>query len=235
VLTFGTAADADLRLISAEPLEAGQRLHLKALGKERALFLPLIGAFQASNVLAALGLAIATGAAVEQALDALPTLEGVPGRLEHVATHPDGAPVIVDYAHTPDALETVLLALRGHCRGRLVVVFGCGGDRDAGKRPQMGAIAERLAEIVIVTDDNPRSEDPAAIRRAILAQCPKAVEIGDRAAAIRRAVQLLEPGDLLLLAGKGHERGQIVADVTLPFEDAAVARAAVAELPRARA
>jgi UDP-N-acetylmuramoyl-L-alanyl-D-glutamate--2,6-diaminopimelate ligase len=234
VLTFGAAADADLRLISAEPLEAGQRLHLKALGKEREFVLPLIGAFQASNVLAALGLAIATGAAVDQALDALPTLAGVPGRLEHVATHPEGAPVIVDYAHTPDALETVLLALRGHCRGRLVVVFGCGGDRDAGKRPQMGAIAGRLADIVIVSDDNPRSEDPAAIRRAILAACPKAEEIGDRAAAIRRAVRLLGPGDLLLVAGKGHERGQIVAGATLPFEDAAVARTAVAELARAR-
>jgi UDP-N-acetylmuramoyl-L-alanyl-D-glutamate--2,6-diaminopimelate ligase len=235
VLTYGAAADADLRLVSAEPLEAGQRIRLKALGKERDLLLPLIGRFQASNVLAALGLAIATGAAVEQALDALPMLEGVPGRLQHVATHPEGAPVIVDYAHSPDALETVLLALRGHCRRRLVVVFGCGGDRDTGKRPQMGAIADRLADIVIITDDNPRSEDPASIRRAILARCPRAEEIGDRAAAIRHALEMLRPGDLLLLAGKGHERGQVVGDVTLPFEDAAVARAAVAEIARARA
>ena len=138
--------------------------------------------------------------------------------------------MIVDYAHTPDALETVLKAMRAHCRGNLVVVFGCGGDRDAGKRPQMGAIAERLGDRVIVTDDNPRSEAPAEIRRAILAQCPKAEEVGDRAQAIRRGLHLLQPGDMLLLAGKGHERGQIIAGVTHPFEDAAVAREAVAEL-----
>jgi UDP-N-acetylmuramoyl-L-alanyl-D-glutamate--2,6-diaminopimelate ligase len=153
----------------------------------------------------------------------------VPGRLQQVATH-NGAPVIVDYAHTPDALETVLGALRAHCRGRLVVVFGCGGDRDAGKRPQMGEIAERLADLAIVTDDNPRGEEPAAIRRAILARCPKAEEIGDRAQAIRRGLALLRPGDLLLIAGKGHERGQIVAGTTHPFDDAVVAREAVAEL-----
>jgi UDP-N-acetylmuramoyl-L-alanyl-D-glutamate--2,6-diaminopimelate ligase len=143
--------------------------------------------------------------------------------------------VIVDYAHTPDALETVLKALRAHCRGRLVVVFGCGGDRDAGKRPQMGAIADRFADRVIVTDDNPRSEDPAKIRRAILAACPAGEEVGDRTAAIRRGLALLAPGDLLLLAGKGHERGQIVAGVTHPFEDATVARDAVAELGGGRA
>jgi UDP-N-acetylmuramoyl-L-alanyl-D-glutamate--2,6-diaminopimelate ligase len=235
VLTFGSAADAALRLAAVEPLAAGQRLRIAALGHERELVLPLIGSFQASNALAALGLTLATGAPLEAALDALATLEGVPGRLELVARHPGGAPVIVDYAHTPDALETVLRALRGHCRGRLVLVFGCGGDRDAGKRPQMGAIAARLADAVIVTDDNPRSEDPAAIRRAILAACPKAEEIGDRALAIARALRSLGPGDLLLLAGKGHERGQIVAGVTHPFEDATVARAAVAELARGEA
>ncbi len=230
VIAFGAAADADLRLEAARPLNAGQELRLRVFGQTREFILPLVGAFQASNALAALGLAIATGAPVEQALDALPTLAGVPGRLQHVATHPNGAPVIVDYAHTPDALETVLTALRAHCRGRLVIVFGCGGDRDAGKRPQMGAIAERLADRVIITDDNPRSEDPAAIRRAIRAAAPKAEEVGDRAAAIRRGLALLAPGDLLLLAGKGHERGQIVAGVTHPFDDAVVARTAVAEL-----
>src|SRR5579883_161973 len=230
ILTFGAAPGADLRLVSARPLDAGQHLHVSILGEDRDLMLPLIGAFQASNAMAALGLAIATGAIVDRALDALPKLQGVPGRLQHVATHPGGAPVIVDYAHTPDALETVLTALRAHCRGKLVVVFGCGGDRDAGKRPQMGAIADRLADHAIVTDDNPRSEDPAAIRRAILAACPGAEEIGDRAAAIRHGLALLAPGDLLLLAGKGHERGQIIGSVTHPFEDAAVAREAVAEL-----
>ena len=230
VLLFGEAADAELRLVAARPHGASQELRLQVCGQSREFILPLAGAFQASNALAALGLAIATGAAVDQALDALPRLAGVPGRLQHVATHPNGAPVIVDYAHTPDALETVLKALRAHCRGRLVLVFGCGGDRDAGKRPQMGAIADRLADCVIVTDDNPRSEDPAKIRRAILAACPKAEEVGDRAAAIRRGLALVAPGDILLLAGKGHERGQIVGRITYPFEDAAVAREAVAEL-----
>jgi UDP-N-acetylmuramoyl-L-alanyl-D-glutamate--2,6-diaminopimelate ligase len=234
VLTFGTASKADLRLISARPLDAGQQIRLAVLGHERDLVLPLVGAFQASNALAALGLAIATGAPVEEAVESLPKLAGVPGRLQHVATHPNGAPIIVDYAHTPDALETVLQALRAHCRGRLVVLFGCGGDRDPGKRPQMGAIAERLADIAIVTDDNPRSEDPAAIRRAILAACPKAEDIGDRAAAIRHGLALLAPGDLLLIAGKGHERGQIIGSVTHPFEDAAVARNAVAALQGGR-
>ena len=230
VLTFGTAPGADLRLVAARPLDARQELRLQVFGEHRELVLPLVGGFQASNALAALGLAIATGAPVERALDALAALEGVPGRLQHVATHPNGAPVIVDYAHTPDALETVLDALRAHCRGRLVVVFGCGGERDAGKRPQMGEIAQRLADRVIVTDDNPRGEDAAAIRRAILARCPGAEEVGDRAQAIRRGLALLEPGDMLLLAGKGHERGQIVAGVTHPFEDAAAAREAVAAL-----
>lgn len=230
ILTFGVAPAADLRLVAARPFDAGQHLRLALFGQERDLALPLVGSFQASNALAALGLAIATGAPLDAALDALPLLKGAPGRLEHVASHPNGAPVIVDYAHTPDALETVLTALRAHCRGRLVAVFGCGGDRDPGKRPQMGAIAARLADIVIVTDDNPRSEDPAAIRHAILAACPGAEEIGDRAAAIRRGLALLAPGDLLLLAGKGHERGQIVAGVTHPFDDADVARQVVAEL-----
>ncbi len=230
VLTYGGAVGADLRLAAMRPLDAGQELELEILGERRALVLPLVGAFQAMNALAALGLAIATGAPVERALDALASFEGVPGRLQQVATHPSGAPVIVDYAHTPDALDTVLGALRAHCRGRLVLVFGCGGDRDPGKRPQMGEIAERRADLVIVTDDNPRGEEPAAIRRAILARCPKAEEIGDRARAIRRGLALLRPGDLLLIAGKGHERGQIIAGVTHPFEDAAVAREAVAEL-----
>jgi UDP-N-acetylmuramoyl-L-alanyl-D-glutamate--2,6-diaminopimelate ligase len=232
VLAYGAAELADLRLLEARPLAAGQALRLEIFGAPHELVLPLLGAFQAGNALAALGLAIATGAPVEGALAALPRLEGAPGRMQHVATHPEGAPVIVDYAHTPDALATALAALRGHCRGRLVLVFGCGGDRDPGKRPQMGAIAERLADCVIVTDDNPRSEEPAAIRRAILAACPKAEEIGDRGQAIRRGLALLARDDLLLIAGKGHERGQIIAGVTHPFEDAAATREAVAELGR---
>ncbi len=234
VLGFGAEAEADLRLISSRALDIGQELRLVVFGEARTITLPLVGGFQAMNALAALGLAIATGAPTEAALETLPNLVGVPGRLQHVATHPNGAPVIVDYAHTPDALETVLRALRAHCRGKLIVVFGCGGDRDRGKRPQMGALAAELADVAIVTDDNPRTEDPAAIRRAILTACPGAIEIGDRAAAIRHGLELLAPGGLLLIAGKGHERGQIVGAVTHPFDDAAVAQDAFAQLRELR-
>jgi UDP-N-acetylmuramoyl-L-alanyl-D-glutamate--2,6-diaminopimelate ligase len=232
VIGYGAGADADLRLIAAHPGEAGQTLELGAFGERHRLQLPLLGAFQAMNALAAAGLAHATGVPLRDALDALVTLEGAPGRMERVAIHPSGAPVIVDYAHTPDALETALTALRAHCRGRLVVVFGCGGDRDPGKRPMMGAIAARLADMAIVTDDNPRSEPAAAIRHAILAAAPGAQEVGDRGSAIRAAVSRLQPGDLLLIAGKGHERGQIVGDKVLPFDDADMARQAVSEARR---
>jgi len=232
VIGFGSADGADLRLIASRPDGTGQIVTLEAFGTRRTVALPLLGAFQGSNALAALGLAVATGTPLEPALDALAQLEGVPGRMERVATHPNGAPAIVDYAHTPDALETVLRALRPHCAGRLVVVFGCGGDRDPGKRPLMGAIAARAADIAIVTDDNPRTEDAGLIRGAILAAAPSALEIADRRSAIRAAVALLEPGDLLLVAGKGHERGQIVGAQTLPFADAEEVRAAVAEVRR---
>ena len=227
VIGFGRSAKADLRLASAQPHGAGLDVEVAALGERRALQLPLLGSFQAMNVLAALGLVIATGGKLGAALDALPKLAGVPGRMELAATSVAGAPVIVDYAHTPAALDTALRALRPHCSGKLVLVFGCGGDRDRGKRPLMGAIAEALADTVIVTDDNPRGEDPASIRSEILAACPKAREIGDRRSAIRDAVKLLRSGDLLLIAGKGHERGQIVGATTLPFSDADVARAAI--------
>jgi UDP-N-acetylmuramoyl-L-alanyl-D-glutamate--2,6-diaminopimelate ligase len=232
VLGFGAAAGADLRLLAAKPEGHGQRVSLAVFGQRHDFLLPLMGGFQAANAQAALGLALATGVPTDEAVAALEHLAGVPGRMEHVASHPNGAPVIVDYAHTPDALENALAALRPHASGRLVVVFGCGGDRDAGKRPLMGAIAARLADIIIVTDDNPRSEDAALIRRAILAECPGAEEIGDRAAAIRRGLALLAPGDMLLIAGKGHERGQIVGTKVLPFDDADVARAAVREIAR---
>jgi UDP-N-acetylmuramoyl-L-alanyl-D-glutamate--2,6-diaminopimelate ligase len=184
-----------------------------------------MGAFQAWNALAALGLAIASGAPARAAFDAVAKLTGVPGRMQRIGD----APVIVDYAHTPDALQTALTALRPFCTGKLIVVFGCGGDRDAGKRPQMGAIADR----VIVTDDNPRSENPIAIRQAILAACPKAQEIGDRAEAIRAGIAMIAPGDIMLLAGKGHERGQIVAGKTLPFDDAEVAAGVLRDRTRA--
>jgi len=231
VITYGTAPDAELRLIAATPTARGLAVEIAIAGtQQRQLELPLLGMFQAMNALAAVGLAIATGTPANAALEVLPRVEGVPGRMELAATHPAGAPLIVDYAHTPDALETALKALRPHTAKRLIVVFGCGGDRDAGKRPQMGAIAARLADIAIVTDDNPRSEEPAAIRRAILAACPGGREIGDRRAAIRAAAKLLEAADVLLIAGKGHESGQIVGTRTLPFDDRTEARAAVAAL-----
>ena len=173
---------------------------------------------------------MATGTEPLAALAAREGLQGAPGRLDLAGTTPGGAPVFIDYSHKPDALEKAILALRPYTRGRLVVVFGCGGDRDRGKRPVMGEIATRLADVAIVTDDNPRSEDPAEIRREILAAAPGAIEIGDRAAAIRHAVQLLQQGDILMIAGKGHEPGQIVKGVTLPFSDHDAARAAIEDL-----
>jgi UDP-N-acetylmuramoyl-L-alanyl-D-glutamate--2,6-diaminopimelate ligase len=232
IYAYGTGVRTELRLLAARPTAAGQELDLKVFGRQYTVSLPLVGRFQAMNALAALGLALATGVARDQAVEALSRLMGAPGRMEHVVSHPNGAPIFVDYAHTPDALENVLTALRPHCCGRLVVVFGAGGDRDAGKRPVMGEVTTRLADIVIVTDDNPRSEDPAAIRRAILAAAPGATEIGDRGEAIAFAINRLQPNDLLVLAGKGHEHGQIVGDLTHPFNDAEAARAVVAEIAR---
>jgi UDP-N-acetylmuramoyl-L-alanyl-D-glutamate--2,6-diaminopimelate ligase len=227
VLRYGRTG-AELRLIEARPAPHGQVLDLDVMGRRATVALPLAGTFQAYNALAALGLALATGLDQGAALDGLERLDGVPGRLQKVAERANGAAVYVDYAHTPDALETVLQALKPHASGKLAVVFGCGGDRDPGKRPQMGAIAARLADRAIVTDDNPRGEEPAAIRRAIMAACPGATEIGDRRAAIRTAVAALNAGDLLVLAGKGHESGQIVGATVLPFDDAEEAQAAVA-------
>ena len=234
IYAFGSSVRTELRLLAARPTPAGQELDLKVFGRQYTASLPLVGRFQAMNALAALGLALATGVARDRAVESLNGLAGTPGRVQHVASHPSGAPIFVDYAHTPDALVNVLTALRPHCRGRLVVVFGAGGDRDSGKRPVMGEVTTRLADIVIVTDDNPRSEDPAAIRRAIMAGAPAAIEIGDRGEAIAHAIGMLRPDDLLVLAGKGHERGQIVGDVTHPFDDAEVARAAVDAIVKAR-
>jgi UDP-N-acetylmuramoyl-L-alanyl-D-glutamate--2,6-diaminopimelate ligase len=229
VLSYGREGKT-LRLEALEPVDAGQKLSLRVDGKLHEVLFPVPGSFQAMNALAALGLVIATGGDPARATQALSTLEGVRGRIEHVATHPSGARIYVDYSHKPDALETVLKALRPHASGRLVVVFGCGGDRDRAKRPLMGAIAIKHADRVIVTDDNPRSEDPSAIRREIIAAAPQATEIGDRGEAIRQAVAALGAGDLLLIAGKGHETGQIVANKVFPFDDAEVARAAVSAL-----
>ncbi|MGQ3356639.1 MAG: UDP-N-acetylmuramoyl-L-alanyl-D-glutamate--2,6-diaminopimelate ligase [Phreatobacter sp.] len=207
---------------------AAQRVEIAAFGARQAIRIPLLGRFQVDNALLAAGLAIGCGVAPARAFAALSGLEGAKGRLEFVGAK-DGAPVVVDYAHKPGALETVLDAARPFAAGRLVVVVGCGGDRDPGKRPMMGRIAVEKADRVIVTDDNPRSEDPAAIRAAIMAAAPGAEEIGDRAEAIRAAVRDLKAGDLLVIAGKGHETGQIVGSVTLPFSDHDVAAAAIRE------
>ncbi len=229
ILSFGIA-ESDLRLMTQEPTADGQTLMLDVLGRARRVALPLVGTFQAYNVLAALGLTIATGLTPEAALEALPNLEGVPGRIEQVGRTPRGGQVFVDFAHTPDALATVLAAIRPHTQARLWVVFGCGGDRDRGKRPLMGQIAGRLADRSIVTDDNPRSEDPAAIRREILAAAPNAEEFYERGEAIANTVAALGPGDVLVIAGKGHESGQIVGDRILPFNDRDVARAVISQL-----
>jgi UDP-N-acetylmuramoyl-L-alanyl-D-glutamate--2,6-diaminopimelate ligase len=221
---------ADLRLLSSAPTPGGQVLSLSVLGQAVAVTLPLVGPFQASNALAALGLALATGVSVDQGVAALAGLRGVRGRMELVAHHPNGAPIYVDYAHKPGALESVLAALRVGCAGRLHVVFGCGGDRDAGKRPQMGAIAARLADRIIVTDDNPRTETASLVRAQILAACPGADEIADRADAITTAVAALAADDVLVIAGKGHEDYQIIGTTKVHFDDAEQARAAVGAL-----
>src|SRR5262245_31741428 len=196
-----------------------QRAEVEAGGTLYEIDLPLAGDFQISNALVAAGLAISTGTPIARALAALEHLRGAPGRLELVGTTHDGAPVYVDYAHKPDALRNVLEAVRPFTTGRVVVVFGCGGDRDKGKRPIMGDIAARLADVAIVTDDNPRSEVPSVIRSEILAAAPGAIEIGDRRLAIQKAVMMLKAGDTLVVAGKGHEHGQDFGTVTLPFSD----------------
>ncbi|HRJ69093.1 MAG TPA: UDP-N-acetylmuramoyl-L-alanyl-D-glutamate--2,6-diaminopimelate ligase [Beijerinckiaceae bacterium] len=215
-----------LRLLSVGEVPFGQALEL-AFGRHvHAARLPLIGGFQVENALVAAGFALALGEAPKAVFEALARLTGVPGRLERVGAR-GTAPVFVDYAHKPEALAHVLDAVRPSVRGRLIVVFGCGGDRDKGKRPIMGAIAADKADIVIITDDNPRSEEPVQIRREILMAAPGALEIGDRAAAIREAVAMLKDGDALIVAGKGHETGQIVGSVTRPFSDHDEARAAL--------
>ncbi len=206
----------------------GQILYLDYLGKKYETKLPLAGLFQASNALVAAGLALAAGEDIEGVVGALSQLKGARGRLERAGTKANGAEIYVDYAHTPDGLETVLKALRPHTHGQLVCVFGCGGDRDRGKRPLMGAIADKLADRAIVTDDNPRSEEPASIRADVLKGMGKnAVEIGDRMEAIFTAVKGLKNGDVLVVAGKGHEQGQIIGASVLPFDDVSVVRSAL--------
>jgi UDP-N-acetylmuramoyl-L-alanyl-D-glutamate--2,6-diaminopimelate ligase len=226
VLTVGETGGL-LRLLAREPVGAGQRLTVEAAGVEIDVVLPLVGAFQASNALVAAGLCVAAGESAVEAVDALAALRGAPGRMQRVGAGPRGGEAYVDFAHTPDGLETLLAALRPHTYGRLIVVFGAGGDRDRGKRPLMGRAAAALADVAIVTDDNPRSEDPAAIRREIMAGGSSLRDGGDRRAAIALAVDMLREGDVLVVAGKGHEQGQTIAGVVHPFDDAVEVRRAL--------
>ncbi|SFU02722.1 UDP-N-acetylmuramoylalanyl-D-glutamate--2,6-diaminopimelate ligase [Mesorhizobium sp. YR577] len=228
VLTVGRHGDF-LRLKRVEHERYRQRAEIEAGGIIHEIDLPLAGDFQIYNALVAAGLAIATGTDAAKALGALEKLKGAPGRLDLVGTTVEGAPIYVDYAHKPDALENVLASVRPFTTGRVVVVFGCGGDRDRGKRPIMGEIATRLADVTIVTDDNPRSEVPETIRAAILAAAPNAIEIGDRRAAIREAISMLHAGDTLIVAGKGHEEGQTIGSETFPFSDHEEVRQALRE------
>ncbi|QIK96598.1 UDP-N-acetylmuramoyl-L-alanyl-D-glutamate--2,6-diaminopimelate ligase [Sphingomonas sp. HDW15A] len=223
VLTVGEKGDT-IRLVSRKATPLGQQLVLGHNGSEHKLMLPLIGAYQVNNVLTAAGLVLATGGDWRETLSGMGRISPVRGRLERAVISRSGAPVYVDYAHTPDALEAAIAALRPHVEGRLVTVFGAGGDRDIGKRGPMGQAAVRGSDVVIVTDDNPRGEDPAEIRRAILAQAPGAIEIGGRREAIAEAIAMAKSGDIILLAGKGHETGQIVGNQVFPFDDAEVAR-----------
>ena len=234
VLTVGRDRRAALQILGQRFDATGQELRFEWGGRIRQVRMGLIGGFQAENALIAAGLCIATGAEPEETFDTMHTLQTVRGRMQFAARRENGATVFIDYAHTPDALATALRAVRPHVLGRLVVVFGAGGDRDKGKRPLMGRAAADHADVVFVTDDNPRSEDPSLIRAEVLAGtrlgAAEVTEVGDRAEAILRAVDALSPGDTLLVAGKGHETGQIVGDAILPFDDAEQASVAVAAL-----
>lgn len=232
-ITVGTHGQA-LMLTARQPTPEGQRLEIKVESQSFTVHLPLAGAFQAANALAAAGLVISTGGAPEATLASLEHLVGASGRLQRVGTGSRGGEAYVDYAHTPDGLETVLSALRPHARGRLIVVFGAGGDRDRGKRPLMGAIAAKRADVAIVTDDNPRSEPPDAIRKEIRSQSSNLLEIADRREAIIAAVAMLDQGDVLVVAGKGHEQGQIIGNVVHPFDDVTVVAEALGLEDRCR-
>lgn len=230
VIAVGFGADANLQILAQRFDAAGQDLRLAWEGRAYQARLNLVGGFQAENVALAAGLVIGAGAPVGEVMAALPALTGVRGRMQLAGRRANGASVFVDYAHTPDAIATALAALRPHVMGRIVIVFGAGGDRDRAKRPLMGAAAAQHADLAIVTDDNPRSETPADIRAAILAACPNAREVGDRAEAILRGVDALGAGDALLVAGKGHETGQTIAGTVYPFDDVEQASLAIAAL-----
>ncbi len=231
VITYGRAG-GDIKLLERRVRADGQDLAISVRGRPYDVGTGLMGGFQVDNLMAALGLAwaVAGDDTLDRLVAALGAVRGAPGRLQAVEGSPDGASVFVDYAHTPDALAHVLEALRPHTEGALMTVFGCGGDRDHGKRPIMGKIAADRADKVFITDDNPRSEDPASIRRAILEACPGGIDVGDRAEAIHLAVSKLGAGDILVVAGKGHETGQIVGQSALPFDDVAVVKTALADI-----
>ena len=222
------AAGADIKLISSTPHASGLNIEVEAGGARYALSLPLIGVFQAENALLAAGIVIASGAGASTVLPLLAQLAGAPGRMQRVGDIA-GAGVFVDYAHTPDAVATALQAIRPHAKGRVIAIIGAGGDRDKTKRPLMGRAAAANADIVIVTDDNPRTEEPSAIRRQVMEGCPEAEDIGDRGEAIARGVAMLQAGDVLLIMGKGHETGQKIGDQVLPFDDVAVASRAIGD------
>ena len=223
VMTVGRKGET-IRLVEQSPTALGQKLLLEHGGESHRLALPLLGAYQAANVLTAAGLVLATGGKWDDTFAAMQRLAPVRGRLERAVISRGGVPVYVDYAHTPDALEAAIAALRPHVEGKLITVFGAGGDRDRGKRPEMGRVATTLSDVVIVTDDNPRSEDPARIRADIMAGASGATEVPGRREAIAEAIRIAREGDIVLVAGKGHETGQIIGDKVLPFDDALVAR-----------
>jgi UDP-N-acetylmuramoyl-L-alanyl-D-glutamate--2,6-diaminopimelate ligase len=226
---YGQVRGSELELLEWKPFAQGAHIKLRLLGKDYERDVPLLGRFQVMNLLAAMGMVASGGEPIEQLVDYLPQAEGVPGRMQRAVLTPKGAVVLVDYAHTPGALEQVLKAVRLHAEhARVIVVFGCGGDRDPAKRPVMGEIAGRLADVAVLTDDNPRSENPVAIRAAVKAGMAQATaelhEIGDRAEAIAAAIAIAKQGDVVLIAGKGHEKEQIIGDVKHPFDDVQIAR-----------
>lgn len=229
VMTYGESP-SDIQLVNLTPRPSGQDITLSVFGTKYNLTIPLVGDFQVMNAMAALGLVLAGGTKAEDVVPLLAKLHGVPGRLQLVSGHPEGAAIYVDYAHKPGAVEAVLNTLRPHTEGRLICLFGCGGNRDAGKRPIMGRIASGLADLVIVTDDNPRHENPKQIRAQILKGAPDAVEVGDRHEAIEWAIEDLREGDVLVVAGKGHEQGQIIGDRVVPFDDVAEVEKAIKKL-----
>lgn len=227
LLSIGSGCHADYKLIDQKAVASGLEIMVEIDGEQRSIIVPLIGGFQAENALVALGLAVALGAELDKAFAGLASLIPAPGRIEFCGTK-GAASVYVDYAHTPDAIQTALQAIRPHTNGKVHAIFGCGGDRDPGKRPEMARAAAENADVVYLTDDNPRSEDPAAIRKAALVGAPDAIEIGDRMSAIKQAIAGLNDGDVLVVTGKGHEQGQTVGDQVLPFDDRDAVRNALA-------